>query len=79
MPDPIWISVFVLVNVLLSSAFNIYDITLYLMLYLTYILGPGKCSFGRFLLILSRFKRPQVMSLVKFRPTALNFGYDLFC
>ena len=34
-----------------------------------------KVFFGRFLLILSRIKRPQVMSMVKFCPTALNFGY----
>ena len=32
--------------------------------------------FGRFLLRLSRIKRPQVMSMVKFSPIALNFGYD---
>ena len=43
------------------------------------LLGPGMCSlvfFGRFLLRLSKIKRPQVMSMVKFSPTALNFGYD---
>ena len=42
-------------------------------------LGPGMCSlvfFGRFLLRLSKIKRPQVMSMVKFSPTALIFGYD---
>ena len=39
-------------------------------------LGPAKCLFGRFLLTLSRIKRPQVMLRVKFSPTALNFGYD---
>ena len=44
-----------------------------------------KVFFGRFLLRLSRIKRPQVMSMVKFGPTTLNFGYDfvllvhLFC
>ena len=38
--------------------------------------GPAKCLFGRFLLTLSRIKRPQVMFMVKFSPTALNFGYD---
>ena len=32
--------------------------------------------FGRFLLRLSRIKRPQVMSMVKLSPIALNFGYD---
>ena len=35
-----------------------------------------KVFFGRFLLRLSRIKRPQVMSMVKFSPIALNFGYD---
>ena len=30
---------------------------------------------GRFLLRLSRIKRPQVMSMVRFGPTALNLGY----
>ena len=35
-----------------------------------------KSVFGRFLLRLSRIKRPQVMSMVKFSSTALNFGYD---
>ena len=35
-----------------------------------------KVFFGRFLLRLSRIKRLQVMSMVKFSPTALNFGYD---
>ena len=39
-------------------------------------IGPGKCFFGRFLLGLGRIKRPQVMSMVEFSPTALNFGYD---
>ena len=38
--------------------------------------GPAKCLFGRFLLTLSRIKGPQVMFMVKFSPTALNFGYD---
>ena len=32
--------------------------------------------FGRFLLKISRIKLPQVMSMVKFSPIALNFGYD---
>ena len=32
--------------------------------------------FGRFLLRLSRTKSFQVMFMVKFSPTALNFGYD---
>ena len=38
-------------------------------------LGPGitKSVFG---LSLSRIKRPQVMSMVKYSPRALNFGYD---
>ena len=31
---------------------------------------------GCFSLRLSRIKRSQVMSIVKFSPTALNFGYD---
>ena len=31
---------------------------------------------GCFSLRLSRIKRSQVMSMVKFSPTALNFGYD---
>ena len=39
-------------------------------------LGPGKCFFGRFLLRLGRIKSSQVMSMVKFGPEALNFGYD---
>ena len=39
-------------------------------------LGPGKCFFGRFLLRLGRIKSSQVMSMVKFGPRALNFGYD---
>ena len=39
-------------------------------------LVSGDRFFGRFLLRLSRIKRPQVMSMVKFSPTALNFGYD---
>ena len=39
-------------------------------------LGPGKCFFCRFLLRLSRIKPPQVMSMAKFGPTALHFGYD---
>ena len=32
--------------------------------------------FCRFLLRLSRIKPPQVMSMAKFGPTALHFGYD---
>ena len=32
--------------------------------------------FGRFLLKLSLIKPSQVMYMVKFSPTALNFGYD---
>ena len=39
-------------------------------------LDSGKCFFARFLLRLGRIKRPQVMSMVKFSSTALNFGYD---
>ena len=39
-------------------------------------LGPGKCFFGRFLLRLSMTERPQVMSMVKFSPTTLNFDYE---
>ena len=39
-------------------------------------LVSGDWFFGRFLLRLSRIKRPQVMSMVKFSPIALNFGYD---
>ena len=39
-------------------------------------LGPGKCLFGRFLLRISRIKRPQVMSMVKLDAKALNFGYE---
>ena len=35
-----------------------------------------KVFFGRFFLRLSRIKRSQVMWMVKFSPTALNFGYD---
>ena len=38
--------------------------------------GPRKRFFGRFLLRLSRIKRPRVTSMVKFSPMALNFGYD---
>lgn len=38
-----------------------------------------KMLFGRFLLRLSKIKRSQVMSMGKFDPTALNFGYDFFC
>ena len=41
-------------------------------------LEPGKCFFGRFLLRLSRLKRPQVMSMVKFSSTALNLVMILF-
>ena len=37
--------------------------------------GPGKCLFGRFFLRLSMIKRYQVMSMVKFSPIALNFGF----
>ena len=39
-------------------------------------LEPLECLFGHFLLTLSRIKRPQVMFMVKFSPTVLNFGYD---
>ena len=39
-------------------------------------LVSGDWFFGCFLLRLSRIKRPQVMSMVKFSPIALNFGYD---
>ena len=39
-------------------------------------LVSGDWFFGRFLLRLSRIKRPQVMSMVKFSPIALNFGCD---
>ena len=39
-------------------------------------LVSGDWFFGRFLLRLSRIKRPQVMSMVKFSPIALNFRYD---
>ena len=35
-----------------------------------------KVFFGRFLLRLSRIKGPQVISMVKFSPIALNFSYD---
>ena len=38
--------------------------------------GLESVFFGRFLLGLSRIKHPQVMSMVKFGPRALNFGYD---
>ena len=38
--------------------------------------GPEIVSLGRFFLRLSRIKHPQVMSMVKFSSTALNFGYD---
>ena len=38
--------------------------------------GSGECFFGRFLLTLARIKRPQVMFMVKFSHTSLNFGYD---
>ena len=44
-----------------------------------HLLAPlvsGDWFFGRFLLRLSRIKRPQSMSTVKFSPTTLNFGYD---
>ena len=37
----------------------------------------GDWFFGRFLLRLSRIKGPQVMSMVKFSPIALNFSYDI--
>ena len=43
---------------------------------LTAPLVSGDWFLGRFLLRLSRIKRPQVMSMVKFSPIALNFGYD---
>ena len=36
-------------------------------------LGLESVFFGRFLLRLSRIKRPRVMSMVKFGPIALNF------
>ena len=36
----------------------------------------GVWFFGRILLRLSRTMRPQVMSMVKFSPITLNFGYD---
>ena len=36
----------------------------------------GNNFFGRFLLRLSRINSFQVMSMVKFIPTAFNFGYD---
>ena len=39
-------------------------------------LVPGDWFFGHFLLRLSRIKRPQVMSMPKFSPTALNVDYD---
>ena len=39
-------------------------------------LGLESVFFGRFLLRLSRVNRPQVMSMVKFSPTAFKFGYD---
>ena len=39
-------------------------------------LGIVYLVFVCFLLRLSRIKRPQVTSMVKFSPTALNFGYD---
>ena len=35
-----------------------------------------KVFFNCFLQRLSRIKRPQVMSMVKLSPIALNFGYD---
>ena len=35
-----------------------------------------KLTFGRFLLRQSLIKPSQVMFMVKFSPTALNFGYD---
>ena len=44
-----------------------------------HLLAPlvsGDWLFGHFLLWLSRIKRTQVMSMVKFSPIALNFGYD---
>ena len=39
-------------------------------------LVSGEWFFGRFLLRLSKIKRPQVMSMVKFSPITLNFRYD---
>ena len=39
-------------------------------------LVSGDWFFGRFLLRLSRIKRPQVISMVKFSSIALNLGYD---
>ena len=39
-------------------------------------LVSGDWFSGRFLLRLSRIKRPKVMSMVKFSPIALNFGHD---
>ena len=39
-------------------------------------LGPGKCFFGRFLLRLGSINLPQVISMVQFSHTTLNFGYD---
>ena len=39
-------------------------------------LVSGDCFFGHFLIRLSRIKRPQIMSMIKFSPIALNFGYD---
>ena len=36
-----------------------------------------KLFFGRFLLRLSLIKPNQVIFMIKFSPTALNFGYDL--
>ena len=38
--------------------------------------GPGKCFFCHVLLRLGRIKSSQVMSMVKFSPIALNFGYS---
>ena len=39
-------------------------------------LVSGDRFFGRFLLRLGRIKPSQVMSMVKFSPIALKFGYD---
>ena len=38
-------------------------------------LMPGNQFFGRFLLRLSLINPSQVVSMVKYSPTALNFGY----
>ena len=41
-------------------------------------LGLGNVYFARFLLRLCRIKCTQDISMGKFGPTALNFGYDFF-